>query len=258
MNVINIANQFKSESDAIAYLEQIRWPNGVRCALCGCDKITKIKSTSKKQAVRHLYQCGEATCRQQFTVKSGTLFHDSHLPLIKWFTAMALVCEAKKGISAHQLGRTIGVSYKTAWYMCHRIREAMKDGNRNPLGGIVEVDETYVGGRKLGQGTYEGKQNKMPVMGAIKRGGELRYEAVPNTKVKTVKPFITENVSKTAQMVVTDESAIYPGMLKHFEHRHQTVCHSKGEYVKFRLIHTNSIESAFSLLKRGYIGAFGI
>jgi len=256
MNVINIANQFKTEEDAIAYLEQIRWSKGVRCATCGCDKITKIKSTSKKQAVRHLYQCGEATCRQQFTVKSGTLFHDSHLPLQKWFMAMALICEAKKGISANQLGRTIGVQYKTAWYMAHRISEAMKNNKGNPLGGVVEVDETFMGGRGTGKGVYQGKKEKMPVMGAVKRGGELRLQAVPNIKTKTIEPFIKANVSPNAQMVVTDEALMYPSLLKNFEHRHQTVCHSKGEYVKFKLIHTNSIESAFSLLKRGFIGSF--
>src|SRR5579859_1875625 len=256
MNVIRVSDEFGTEAQCIAYLERWRWPDGVRCVVCGCDKITRVKSTSKKQAVRYLYQCNEPTCRQQFTAKSGTLFHDSHLPLQKWFMAMALVCEAKKGISAHQLGRSIGVTYKTAWYMAHRIRAAMKDKNPMPMGGVVEMDETYIGGRKIGEGVWEGRQNKLPVMGAIKRGGELRYQAVPNTKKKTVKPFVDQNVSPSAQMVVTDESVIYPGLLKDLKHRHQTVCHSKGEYVKFGMIHTNSIESAFSLLKRGYIGAF--
>jgi len=255
MNILEISKQFKTESECVAYLEQWRWPNGVRCVICGTDKVKSFKSTSKKQAVRWLYQCNEPTCRYQFSAKTGTLFHDSHLPLQKWFMAMALVCEAKKGISAHQVARTIGVQYRTAWYMCHRIRAAMKMPNQEPLNGVVEVDEMFVGGKHRGQGMYA-RNSKLPVMGAIKRGGELRYQHVEKVRAKTVKPFLNKHVSPAAQMVCTDESVVYPNLLKDFEHRHQTVNHSKGEFVRHGLIYTNTIENAFSLFKRGFIGSF--
>src|SRR5437667_11875980 len=148
MNIIDVSAKLGTDEQCIAYLESRRWAEGVRCLTCGTDKISRITSSSKKQDVRKLYQCLEPTCKQQFSATSGTLFHDSHLPLHKWFLAVAFMTQAKKGMSAKQLQRHLGLkSYQTAWYLCHRIRKAMEESGGAPLMGIVEVDETHVTGR---------------------------------------------------------------------------------------------------------------
>ncbi|MGZ5721096.1 MAG: IS1595 family transposase, partial [Burkholderiales bacterium] len=158
MNLIDVNKSFSTDEQCLAFLEKLRWPDGVRCPVCGNDKVSNIerKSRSKNKRVQ-LYTCLEATCRNQFSATSGTLFHDSHLPLHKWFMAIALIMHAKKGISAKQLERHLSVSYRTAWYLAHRIRQAMADGSIFPLSGTVEVDETYVGGKQKGKGVYYGK-----------------------------------------------------------------------------------------------------
>jgi transposase-like protein len=253
MNLAELAYEFADEKAALDHFEKFRWPNGVRCVACEGDRVKSVKSSSKKQTVRYLYQCMD--CRKQFTAKSNTIFHDSHLPLQKWFMTMKLFLEAKKGISAHQVARTIGVQYKTAWYLCHRIREVLKTANPNPLAGVVEIDETYIGGKATGKGVYFGKHAKAPVMGLIKRGGEVRYEKVTRVNTETIKPILDKHLSKAAQMVCTDEASVYQYALKDLDFRHQVIRH-KSEYVRLKHIHTNSIESAFSLLKRGYIGSF--
>src|SRR5207248_3902663 len=148
------------------YLEDLRWPKGIRCPRCESPKISRI-------AKRRQFDCD--SCRYQFSVRVGTLFHDSKLPLWKWFLAVYLMGESRKGISANQLKRTLGVTYKTAWYLCHRIRSAMVDENAPPLSGIVEVDETYIGGKVRGRGRGY-KANKTLVVGAIERGGKLRVK----------------------------------------------------------------------------------
>lgn len=255
MNLAELAYEFADEKSALDHFEKMRWRDGVACVACEGKRVTKVKSSSKKQSVRYIYQCMD--CRKQFTAKSNTIFHDSHLPLQKWFMAIKIVCEAKKGISAHQLARTLGVQYKTGWYLAHRIREAMKTLNPNPLAGVVEIDETYIGGKAIGRGVYTGKKEKAAVVGILKRGGEVRFQHVDRANAKTVRPVVEKHVSDGAQMVCTDESSIYPPILKEkFDFRHQSVRHSLGEFVKFNHIHTNSIESAFSLLKRGYVGAY--
>ena len=145
-SLIDIVRDFPDEKHCVDYMETMRWPEGVRCLTCGCDSISKFTSSSKKQTVRYLYQCLEPTCKQQFTVTSGTILHDSHLPLRTWFLAVALVCNAKKGLSAMQMQRDLGIkSYRTAWYLNHRIRKAMEEGV-SLFSGVVEADETYVGG----------------------------------------------------------------------------------------------------------------
>src|SRR5436190_11687695 len=168
MNLIKLVEQFSDEEACRKHLAELRWPDGVKCLRC---ESTKINGPSK----RHLYECAE--CGHQFSVKAGTIFHDSHLPLWKWFVATYLICESKKGMSANQLKRTLGVSYKTAWYLCHRIRSAMtQDGA--PLTGIVEADETYLGGKVRNKTRAQreaakmtGSKEKTVVVGAIQRGG---------------------------------------------------------------------------------------
>src|ERR1700735_655818 len=152
MNLIDVNEKFATDEQCLAYLEQMRWPDGkVRCPVCGCDRISKItRKAGGKNKRAQIYQCLEKTCKQQFSATSGTIFHDSHLSLTKWFMAIALVIDAKKGMSAKQLQQHLGIgSYRTAWYMAHRIREAMVDVDPKPLTGTVEIDETYIGGTAI-------------------------------------------------------------------------------------------------------------
>ncbi|MCY3625346.1 MAG: IS1595 family transposase [Candidatus Dadabacteria bacterium] len=186
---------------------------------------------------------------------SGTIMHDSHLPLRKWFIAIYLMCESKKGISANQMKRTLGVQYRTAWYLCHRIRQAM--GNEPfegpTLVGVVEVDETLIGGKTKGKGRrYTG--NKTWIAGAIQRGGKVRIERIPNTKRETLHGFIKRAVKDEAEAVYTDEWKAYLGV-EDSDTRHETVNHSEEEWVRGD-VHTNSIEGVWSLFKRSIIGAF--
>ena len=181
--------------------------------------------------------------------------HDSHLPLRKWFLAIYLMCESKKGISANQIMRTLGVAYRTAWYLCHRIREAMgNDPLTGPtLVGVVEVDETYVGGKRKGKGRgYKG--NKTIVAGAIERGGNIRLERISNVRKKTLHDFISRTVRDEAEAIYTDELMSYLGIDDH-DTRHETVNHSKEEWVVGD-VHTNGIEGVWSLFKRSIVGSF--
>ena len=175
MNLIDVTQQFRTDDDCLAYLESMRWPEGIRCPVCGCDRVSKITRKAGSKNVRtRIYQCLEATCKQQFSATSGTIFNDSHLPLTKWFLAMALIVDAKKSISANQLKNHLGIgSYRTAWYMAHRIRKAMENHSIEKLTGIVEIDETYVGGRHrraqgdIGARGFQGRstQKKSVVIG---------------------------------------------------------------------------------------------
>lgn len=194
-------------------------------------------------------------CDRQFSVAAGTIMHDSHLPLRKWFAAIYLMVESRKGISANQLKRTLGVGYKTAWYLCHRIREAMgNDPVEGPaLLGIVEVDETLVGGKVRGKGRhYIG--NKTWVAGAIQRDGQLRVERMPDVKRATLHDFIRRSVKDEAEAIYTDELKSYLGIADH-NTRHESVNHGAEEWVVGD-VHTNSIEGVWSLFKRSIIGAF--
>src|SRR5690349_21225804 len=164
MNLPKLIERFGSEEKCRAYLEDLRWPDGVECPRCKHDKVSRI-------AERNQYEC--AKCRYQFSVTAGTIMHDSHLPLWKWFLAIYLMVESKKGISAKQLQRTLGVSYKTAWYLAHRIRDAMGSVEESPLVGVVEIDETLIGGQAHGKGRGY-RENKSVVIGAVQRGGNIR------------------------------------------------------------------------------------
>ena len=245
-NLLTLVDDFNTDAKCRELLEQLRWPSGVACLRCGSLGISEIEARNK-------YDCND--CRYQFSVTAGTIMHDSHLPLRKWFLAIYLMCESKKGISALQLKRTLGVAYKTAWYLSHRVREAMgNDPFEGPtLLGVVEVDETLIGGKTKGKGrAYKG--NKTWVAGAIQRGGRIRLERIPDTRRATLHDFIARTVKDEAEAIYTDELASYLGIAD-ANTRHETVNHSAEEWVVGD-VHTNSIEGVWSLFKRSIIGAF--
>lgn len=252
MNLIEITKQLNTEEKALAYLEKTRWPDGVRCPVCGNDKVCRYETKNKTGKTIRLLQCLEPTCKYKFSPTTGTIFHDSHLPLDKWFMAIALVCESKKGMSANQLKRTLGVSYKTAWYLAHRIREAMGQETTPKLNGIVEADETFVGGvydKRRKRVAYE----KPCVFGMIQRGGSVRAKKVPGRGARTLRKELVANVEAGAQLM-TDDYAGYKVVGKQL-YDHDTVNHSALEYA-VGLTHTNSIENFWSLFKRGLVGSF--
>jgi transposase-like protein len=250
VNLCTLIEQFGSEDRCRAYLEALRWPTDVLCPRCESDKISQIVK-------RNQFDCD--ACRYQFSVTAGTIFNDSHLPLWKWFLAVFLLCEAKKGMSACQIQRTLGISYKTAWYLCHRIRAAMKEINPEPLNGVVEIDETWVGGKVHGKGAHGRRlKNKEVVIGIKQRGGELRFFKAEDVKSGTLAKYIKENVSADVDVVMTDDFVAYPKALIEAGingRKHETINHSAGVYVDGDVT-TNGIESAFSLLKRGIIGSW--
>ena len=179
MNLYSLARRFPTEKDALDHLVGTRWPKGVRCVACDHGKCWPIESTNKTGGPRRLFQC--ASCKFQFSATTGTLFHDSHLPLSKWFAAISLMSDAKKGISASQLGRHIGMTYKTAWYVSHRIREAMREAKDIQLGDpdtTVEIDEAYLGGHLRHKGSKEAKASKTMVIGMAERNGRIHLESM--------------------------------------------------------------------------------
>ena len=267
MNLIDVTQQFPTDEECLKYIEQMRWPDGVvRCPVCGCDRISRITRKSTTKNVRKsLYQCLEPTCKQQFSATSGTIFNDSHLPLHKWFMALAIVVDAKKGVSANQLKEHLGIgSYRTAWYMCHRIRKAMADADPKPLSGVVEIDETYIGGNAIRrfQKTPKPKPPKEMVLAMRERDnkgkpGKVRFFHVPDGKRKTLEPIIKANLQENPYRVYTDASSVYEILFKsEYPKAHRMVNHSEQWIVPGSRIHTNTVESSFSLLKRGLIGSF--
>jgi transposase-like protein len=263
VDLIEIACQYNTEEKCLAYLEQARWPEGVRCVgshdgvPCESAKISKIvtKGGTRKNGrvipARHLYQCLE--CGLQFTAKSGTLFNDSHLPLTKWFLAVALISNAKKGMSAKQLHRDLKIKYQTAWHLYHRIREALTGGS-SLFTGTVEMDEVYVGGRYDERRT-RAKYDKAPVVGVLQRGtkdqpSQVHAQHVERVHKPVINQIISERVSFDARMF-TDEGSVYRSLAHTRDH--EIVVHSKGEYVRGE-VHTNSIEGFWSLVKRQIIG----
>ncbi len=251
VNLCEIFERYGSDDKCREYLEALRWPEKVSCPKCGSQKISRVQ-------VRHTFDCD--SCRYQFSVTAGTIFHDTHLPLHKWFAVTYMLCESRKGMSANQIKRMMGISYKTSWYLCHRIRAAMATvPPPELLGGTVEVDETYVGGKQRGHQNKAGfgLSTKQIVIGIRQRGGELRFFHAQDAKTGTLAKYIRDNVSTDVEVVVTDEYAGYPGAVKQngMKERHKTIRHKAGVYVDGD-IHTNTVESAFSLLKRGIIGTW--
>jgi ISXO2 transposase-like protein/transposase-like zinc ribbon protein len=265
MNLLNVTRQFRSEDECLAFLESQRWPDGViRCTTCGCDKVSKItRKTPGKNKRTRIYQCLEPTCKLQFSATSGTIYNNSHLPLEKWFMAIALMVDAKKGLSARQMQQHLGIgSYKTAWYLCHRIRKAMIDADPTPLTGTVEIDETYL------SGTADRRFRKTPVIRPPKdmvlamrerstkaKVGRVRFFHVPDGKMASLQPIIAANLQQFPKRVITDQSVVYDFMFRDSD-AHRTVNHSQEWIVPGTRIHTNTVESSFSLLKRGLIGSF--
>ncbi|GAC1436667.1 MAG: IS1595 family transposase [Terriglobales bacterium] len=245
MTLPDITELFDTDDKCRELLERLRWPNGPECPRCKNQKLARLSPK--------LLWCGE--CDYQFTVTAGTIFNDSHLPLSKWFMVTLLLCEARKGMSANQVKRTIGVSYKTAWYLCHRIRAAMKEVDQPMLDGTVEMDETYVGGKQRNRGRGKATTNKEVVIGIRQRGGDVRFFHAEDARKGTLAKYIQENISTDVEVIITDELPAYKSAVGDF--KHETVNHSRKEYVRLGTdIHTNTVESAFSLLKRGIIGTW--
>jgi transposase-like protein len=245
INLVTLVDRFHDEDRCRTYLEKLRWPDGVRCPRCGETSI------SRRSKPRHQFQCN--SCRYDFSVTAGTIFHDTHLPLWKWFLAVYMIIDSKKGISANQVKRGIGVSYKTAWYLCHRIRAALQEVDAQLLKGIIEVDETFIGGKVEGMGRGH-KDNKTVVVGAFERRGAIRLQVVRGRDRETLQGFIRENTAGDAQAIYTDEWPAYRGIADQ-DTEHEAVKHREGEYVKGD-VHTNSLENVWSLLKRSIIGSY--
>lgn len=258
MDLIAIASEFGSVEACFDFLERMRWPEGVRCLKCDHDKVSKIvtkestRKNGRKIPARHLFQCLSKECGHQFTPTTGTLFNDTHLPIQKWFFAVALMTNAKKGMSAKQMQRDLKVSYQTAWYLCHRIREAMQ-GGADLFAGTVEIDETYVGGKYNPRGNRP-KYDKTPVVGVLQRAtadkpSQVHAEMVPRVGKPVIQRIMNQRVSFDAN-IYTDEAAVY----RHINtNRHEIVVHSKGEYVRGQ-VHTNGVEGFWALVKRQIIG----
>jgi transposase-like protein len=243
INLINLVVKYSNEDACRAYLEGLRWPDGITCPHCGSKSISRVQKYN-------IYDCN--SCRYQFSVTSGTIFHDTHLPLWKWFTAIYLMIESKKGISANQMKRTLGVgSYRTAWYLCHRIRAAMSNGH-SALKGIIEADETFVGGKTEGMG-HGYKENKAIVVGAIERGGNATLDIIDHADSETLEKFIQEHATEI-QALYADELPAYKPIEKKGI-KHETVNHSANEWVRGD-VHTNSVENIWSLLKRSIVGSY--
>jgi transposase-like protein len=251
MNLIKLIERYGDDAKCRAFLEKLRWPEGVRCPRCGFDTISRVKA-------RNQFDCD--SCRYQFSVTSGTVLQDTHLPLWKWFLAVYLMVEAKKGVSANQLKRTLGIgSYKTAWHLCHRIRSAMVEANPTMLAGTVEADETFIGGkapraRSKKEGARRRMENKSVVMGAIERGGKLRVQVVPDVTSGSIMGFLRDKIDDEAEAIYTDSRRAYRAIADE-NTRHEYVDHSQEEWVRGD-VHTNSIESAWSLFDRAVIGSY--
>ena len=264
------APQYRDEDAARAHLEKIRWPDGPVCPHCGViNEATKLEphAGSKNGVRKGVYQCND--CRKQFTITVGTIFEDSHVPLHKWLLAIHLMCSSKKGISAHQLMRNLELgSYRTAWFMAHRIRWALtQDPIKEALDGIVEVDECYIGGkvRTIPQTVKPGERpkdrasgfdNKAPVVSVLQRGGKVRSHCVEKVTAKNIRPIIEEMVSPNAHLMADTSSVLESAGATR---QHSQVNHRAEEYVRYQdnvCITTNSVESYFALLKRGNYGVY--
>lgn len=247
MTLIDVNAFFNTDLKCRELLTRLRWPFKPECPRCR-EKAVQLETE------KHLFYCGQ--CDYQFTATAGTIFHDSHLPLAKWFLAVLLLVEARKGFSANQMKRTLGISYKTAWYLCHRIRAAMKEADKMMLSGKVEMDETYVGGKNRGAGRgTPAKANKEIVIGIRQRKGEVRFFHAQDARSGTLKKYIADNISVDVDMIVTDDLPAYQRAVG--RRKHETVNHTRKEYVRLGTdIHTNTIENAFSLLKRGIMGTW--
>jgi DNA-directed RNA polymerase subunit RPC12/RpoP len=266
MNLIDVTRQFATPEACNDFLEQMRWPEGVECVNCGGKRVSKyVKQASVRKSgaragetvpARILYVCLD--CKKQFSVTDGTIFNDTHLSLEKWFMAVALMVNAKKGLSALQLKRDIKCAYKTAWYLSHRIRKAMgliELADDEPLAGTIEADETHMGSKKYDKRRKRGKYEKEPVFGIVERDGRAKtwHVSQPVNRYKVIDK-LKDNVSINAKAVYTDDSRLYERMPANVQ-KHDIVNHSAKEWVRGD-VHTCTIDGYWGLLKRGIIGSF--
>ncbi len=256
MNLPALMERYHSDEKCRTLLEDLRWPDGIQCPRCEGTTISRIKK-------RGQFDCD--SCRYQFSVTAGTIFHDSKLPLWKWFLATYLITESKKGISSNQIKRMLGTTYRTAWHLTHRIRGAMAYAHRKPLLGIVEADETFVGGkyryprkdRRADGSANRGPRpdsNKSVILGAVERGGQVRLRLAPDRTSRTIHEFLIAEVGDGAEAIFTDDFKSYRGVGDE-DTRHETVNHSQDEWVRGD-VHTNTAEGVWSLLKRSIIGSY--
>jgi transposase-like protein len=256
MDLMKLIAKFDTDEKCRMALEKLRWPEGVRCIRCGSEKISRNYK-------RNQFEC--TPCGYHFSVTAGTIFHDSHLPLRKWFIAIYLISESKKGISALQLKRVLGVAYKTAWYLCHRIREAVKDADTSLLGldsGFVEADEAFIGGKVKWMHEVERKKRKQGtvgksvVFGAIERNGKVRlsYGGQDGVNKEALRAFLKAKLADETKVISTDG---HPGYIGVGDDNtiHVSVDHKKGEYVR-GFAHTNTLENVWSLFKRSIVGSY--
>jgi transposase-like protein len=250
--------EFHDEAKAFEHLERVIWNGEPVCPHCGCTaRITKVKANVEKRIRLGLWRCGD--CKKQFTVKVGTVFEHARVPLNIMLQAVYLMTSSKKGVSAHQLHRILEVTYKTAWFIAHRIREAMRSGDLAPFGsggGVVEVDETFIGKLK-GVEKKRAFHHKMKVLALIDReSGRARTMVVDDVKAETLMPIVVANVAREAR-VMTDEHSGYRHIKSYFAD-HGTTSHGRGEYVNLedRTIHSNTVEGYFSIFKRGMKGVY--
>ncbi len=247
MNLAELVEEFGSNDRCREYLQHLRWPDGPECPTCQSKSVSYI--STRKQ-----FDCN--SCRRRFSVLAGTIFQDTKLPLWKWFAAVYLMCESKKGISALQLKRMLNVkSYETAWYLTQRIRKAMGDGEETPLHGIVEADETWHGGKRRGHGSGPyASGNKTVVVGAVERGGEVRLRVTRGRDRGTLTRFLNEVVADDAKAIYTDDWVGYKGIGDH-NTEHRAINHTAKEWVRGD-VHTNTVESVWSLFKRSVVGSY--
>jgi len=253
LGLAEIIARYNDDDKARELLERLRWPKGPKCPHCGSKKAYRLaqKEGSREPGRKGLLKC--KNCRKQYTITVNTIFEGSHIKLNKWLMAVHLFCASKKGISAHQLHRMLGITYKTAWFMAHRIRYAMTQSPlKEKLGGIVEADETYVGGKGRGK-RGRGAEKKTAVFSLVERNGCVRSRPVQNVSGPTLKQIMFENIDPKA-IVMTDEFPSYRGIKKQFA-GHEVIEHGKKEYVR-GTVHVNTAEGFFSLLKRGIAGTF--
>jgi transposase-like protein len=258
ISLADLIAKFSDEATCKAYLRDNRWPNGVRCPRCGNEKVYTLKQPFR-------WQCQSAKCGKngyRFSVTSGTIFENTKYPLATWFQVAYLMTQSKKGMSALQIHRQIrSGDYRTAWYMCHRLRAAMKNATFEKLVGEVEVDETYIGGKNHNRHANKKTpykvggigSGKIGVIGAISRKGNVVCQMIENTDADTLSTFVEKTVADKVTLVATDSFTGYTD-LRHF-YPHQTIDHKSGEYVRGQ-VHTQSIESFWALLKRGVIGTY--